>query len=183
LLNHWQKYTFNPRYFLWFFHITHHDNTLCWLGKSCSHSSRKLSFVCCNLQGRCFCPQFFSCCADCCMFMEHFVVGDCGWSVTLLSMESLCVVSMLLLLTRNLSCWACKLNNVFKNWVFSLCLPFYTNWFWTFSVEWPMSLLLHLRAFQLCLRVHPAFGKMHKGIITLDMRLICTLLNFSDDCH
>jgi len=31
-----------------------------------------------------------------------------------------------------------------------------------------MSSLLLRRVFQLCLRVHPAFGKMRKGIITMN---------------
>lgn len=32
-----------------------------------------------------------------------------------------------------------------------------------FSAEWPMSLLLLLKVSQLCLRVPPVYGKMHRG--------------------
>lgn len=40
-----------------------------------------------------------------------------------------------------------------------------------------MSLLLLPRAFQLCLRVHLAFGKMRKGIITLDLLMHYLCIN------
>ena len=78
-------------------------------------------------------------------------------------MENLCAVSMLLLLMKNLNCWACKLQKVCT--IFNL-LNFVSQFTDEFlHSAWQMSLLLLLKASRLYLRVPLVSEKMHKGIV------------------
>lgn len=78
------------------------------------------------------------------------------------STENLSAASMLQQLMKNLSCWACKLQQICM--IFS-CIHFVSEITDEFlSLAWPMSSLLLLKASQVCLRVPPVYGKMRKGI-------------------